>query len=220
MILVQFINKKRRIEMKASKLFLLLAVLLITAQLNNAQIVSAGNGGWNQTATWVGGVVPGAADNAVIDHVVTLDITNAMCNDLTINNKLKFAIDGTVTGITVDGNITVNAGGVFRVESRNPAGAANSFVEHTLNLKGDLTNNGTIDFRGGSNGSGTANGVLLTFEGPTNSTISLTNTTYQSSVEEFNSITINKTGGAKVILATGNLFQSNNSSTGGVVLTL
>ena len=86
-----------------------------------------------------------------------------------------------------------------------------------MNLKGDLTNNGTLDFRGGSNGSGTANGVLLTFDGTTNSNISLTSTTYQSSVEEFNSITINKTGGAKVILAAGNLFQSNNSSTGGVV---
>ena len=61
---------------------------------------------------------------------------------------------------------------------------------------------------------------LLTFDGTANSNISLSSTTYQSSVEEFNSITINKTGGAKVILATGNLFQSNNSSVGGVVLTL
>ena len=103
--------------MKASKLFFLLAVLLFTAQLNNAQIVSAGDGGWNQTATWVGGVVPGAADNVVIDHAVTLDIANAMCKDLTINNKLRFAIDGTVSGITVDGNITINSGGLLRVEA-------------------------------------------------------------------------------------------------------
>jgi len=203
--------------MKASRLFLLLAVLLFTAQLNNAQIVSAGDGGWNQTATWVGGVVPGAADNVVIDHVVTLDIANAMCNNLTINNKLRFAIDGTVSGITVDGNITVNSGGLLRVESLSSAAP---FVEHTLNLKGDLTNNGTLDFRGGSNGSGTSNGVLVTFEGTTNSMISLSNTAYSSSSEEFNSITINKTGGAKVILAAGNLYTSNNSSTGGVILTL
>ncbi|MBK7629540.1 MAG: T9SS type A sorting domain-containing protein [Ignavibacteriales bacterium] len=206
--------------MKAFKLFLLLTVLLIGAQLNYGQIVSAGDGGWNQTTTWVGGVVPSAADNVVIDHTVTLDVPNAACNDLTINNKLRFAIDGTVTGLTVGGNVTVNVGGVFRVESRNPAGTANTFIEHTMDLLGDLTNNGVIDFRGGSNGGGTANGVLLAFSGTTNSTISLTSTTYQASVEEFNSITINKTGGAKVILAAGNLFQSNNSSTGGVVLTL
>lgn len=206
--------------MKAFKLFLILTVMLIGAQLNNAQIISAGDGGWNQTATWVGGVIPGAADNVVINHTVTLDIPNAACNDLTINNKLRFAVDGTLSGIEVNGNVLVNSGGTFRVESRTPPGAANSFVEHTLNLKGDLTNNGTLDFRGGSNGSGTANGVLVTFEGATNSTISLTNTTYVSSGEEFNSITINKTGGAKVILASGTLYQSNNSSTGGVVLTL
>ena len=87
-------------------------------------------------------------------------------------------------------------------------------------MKGNLTNNGTLDFRGGSNGSGTANGVLVTFDGTTNSTISLSNTTYSSSGEEFNSITINKTGGAKVTSSSGNLYMSNNSSTGGVVLTL
>jgi hypothetical protein len=206
--------------MKTSRLFLLLTVLLVSTQLNYAQIVSAADGGWNLTTTWVGGVVPGVSDNVVINHIVSLDVPNAACNDLTINNKLVFAIDGSISGLTVDGNITINAGGLFRVESRNPAGAANSFVEHTLNLKGDLTNNGTLDFRGGSNGGGTANGVLLTFEGATNSTISLTNTVYASSGEEFNSITINKTGGAKVILASGTLYQSNNSSTGGVVLTL
>ena len=203
--------------MKASKLFLLLTVILISTQLNNAQIVSAADGGWNQSATWVGGVVPGAADNVVIDHTVTLDIPNAACNNVTINDKLRFATDGTVSGITVNGNVLINSGGLLRVESLSPP---TPFVEHTMNLKGDLTNNGTLDFRGGSNGSQTANGVLLTFDGTTNSSISLTSTTYQSSVEEFNSITINKTGGAKVILATGNLFQSNNSSTGGVELTL
>ncbi|MFZ2322391.1 MAG: T9SS type A sorting domain-containing protein [Ignavibacteriaceae bacterium] len=203
--------------MKASKLFLILAVLFISAQLVNAQIISANDGGWNQTATWVGGVVPGSSDNVVIDHTVTLDVTDAVCNDLTLNNKLRFAIDGTVSGITVNGNIIINSGGLLRVESLSASGA---FVEHTMNLKGDLTNNGTLDFRGGSNGSGTSNGVLLTLEGTTNSTVSLINTTYSSSNEEFNSITINKSGGAKVILASGNLFMSNNASTGGVVLTL
>ncbi|MCJ7802219.1 MAG: T9SS type A sorting domain-containing protein, partial [Candidatus Marinimicrobia bacterium] len=183
----------------------------------DAQIVSAADGGWNEAATWVGGVVPGATDNVVIDHTVTLDVTDAACNDLTINDKLRFAVDGTVSGITVDGNITINAGGLLRVESLSASGP---FIEHTLNLKGDLTNNGTLDFRGGSNGSGTSNAVLITFDGTTNSTVSLSNTSYSSSGEEFNSITINKTGGAKVILAAGNLYTSNNSSTGGVVLTL
>ena len=203
--------------MKNTKLLTLFCLCFFAFQFSNAQIVSTQNGNWNDPATWVGGVVPGAGDNVVVDHTVTLDVANAACNNLTINNKLRFAIDGTVSGITVNGNILVNSGGLLRVESLTTAG---SFVEHMLNLKGDLTNNGTLDFRGGSNGSGTANGVLITFEGTTNSTVSLSNTSYSSSTEEFNSITINKTGGAKVILATGNLYTSNNSSTGGVVLTL
>ena len=84
--------------MKTSRLFLLLTVI-VSAQLNYAQIVSAADGGWNQSATWVGGVVPGAADNVVINHTVTLDVPNAACNDVTINDKLRFAIDGTVSGI-------------------------------------------------------------------------------------------------------------------------
>lgn len=184
------------------------------------QITSAGDGDWNQTATWVGSTVPGASDNVVVDHVVTINVPDAVCNNLTINNKLRFAIDGTAGGITVDGNILINSGALFRVESRSPAGTSNSFVEHTLNLKGNLTNNGgTIDFRGGSNSGGTSNGVLTTLEGSTNTTITLTSQTYQSSVEEFNGITINKTGGAKVMLEGGNLFMSNNSTVGKTILT-
>lgn len=198
---------------------LMLSFLVMLTSLNVAQITSAGDGGWNQTTTWTGGVIPGPTDNVVIDHTVTLDVPDAVCNNLTINVKLKFATDGSVSGITVNGDIVINSGGLLRVESRDPAGAANSFVEHTLNLKGNLTNAGTIDFRGGSNSGGTSNGVLLTLDGTTNSTITLTSATYQSSVEEFNSITINKTSGAKVFLEGGNLFMSNNSTVGKTILT-
>jgi hypothetical protein len=66
------------------------------------------------------------------------------------NATLRFAIDGSVTNLTVHGNIVIGIGAKLRVETRNPAGAANSYVEHTLSVYGNLTNNGTLDLRGGS----------------------------------------------------------------------
>ncbi len=207
---------------RAVLLLIVVAVLSISAV--NAQITSSASGSWNVGATWVGGVVPGASDNVVIaaGHVVTLDIASAQCNNITVsgsNATLRFAIDGTVSGLTVNGNVMINSGGRMRVESRNPVGAANSFVEHTLTLYGDLTNSGIVDLRGGSASGGSANGVLTIFAGSANSTVSLTSTAYLASTEEFHGVTINKTGGAKVVLASGNLFITNNSTVGPALLT-
>jgi acetyl esterase len=206
------------------KPFIVMCLLITLSEFTYSQITSKATGKWSVPDTWLGGVVPGANDNVVIaaGHVVSLDTSNAECKNLTMtgtNATLQFAIDGTSTGITVYGNILINTGGKLRVYTRNPAGATNSFVEHYLTLYGDLTNFGIIDLRGGSTTGGTSNGVLTTFVGTNSSTISLTSTTYQSSLEEFNGITINKTGGAKVVLAAGNLFMNNSSSVGPVILT-
>jgi hypothetical protein len=207
------------------KIFLTTLLVISLHTTAFSQITSLASGSWSASTTWAGGVVPTATDNVIIaaGHVVTLNVATAECNDLTINGSsasLRFAIDGTVTGLTVHGNVLINSGGRMRVENRNPAGAANSYVEHTLTLYGNLTNKGTLDLRGGSTSGGTSNGVLTTFTGSSNSTISLTSTNYQGSVEEFNGITINKSNGAKVILASGNLFMSSSSTVGPSILTL
>jgi acetyl esterase len=204
----------------------LIVVLFVTllSRITFADITSLATGKWNAPGTWVGGVVPGAGDNVIIaaGHTVTLDVTNAQCNDLTIMGSsaiLQFAIDGTVTGITVYGNILINSGGRLRANTRSVAGAANSWVEHNLTIYGNLTNNGTFDMRNGAAASGTISVGLVTFAGTSNSVISFLSTTYQSGVEEFNGVNIKKTGGAKVILSTGNVFMNNSSSVGPVVLT-
>ncbi len=205
-------------------LILFFALVCLATRLTYAQITSAGSGTWNSATTWVGGIVPGVTDNVVIAaaHVVTLDVANAQCNDLTISGSsatLRFGISGIATGITINGNLLINAGGRCRVEARSPADTANSYYEHKLNIYGNLTNKGIIDLRGGSGSGGTANGVLTTFLGTANSNISLLNTNYLASTEEFNGVTINKTGGAKVVLTSGNLFQTNSSSVGPALLT-
>ena len=155
--------------------------------------------------------------------MITLDSTIAQCKDLTINGSnatVRFAIDGSISTLKIYGNVLINSGGKLRVEARSPAGAANSYIDHNLFLYGNLTNKGILDLRGGSQAGGTSNGVLTTFTGTSNSTISLLSTTYQVSVEEFNGITINKTNGANVILASGNLFMSSSSTVGPTILTL
>jgi hypothetical protein len=207
------------------KIFLTTLLIVTLHSAAYTQITSLASGKWSASTTWVGGVVPTSSDNVVIaaGHVVTLDVSSAQCKDITVNGSnatLRFGIDSTSTGITVFGNILVNSGGRFRVENRNPAGAANSYVEHNLILYGNITNKGTFDLRGGSTSGGTSNGVLTTFTGTANSIISLTSTTYQASVEEFNGITMNKSNGAKVVLASGNLFMNSSSTVGPCILTL
>jgi hypothetical protein len=190
-------------------LVLVLGVMLC-AGLAQAQITSAATGDWSNTATWVGGVVPGGADDVVIasGHNVTIDLVNAACNNLTISGNLYFSVTTSGMGITINGNATVNAGARFRMASSTPA---TPFI-HQIDFKKNLTvvATGTFDMRQTSGANGAVGRVI--FSGSSNSTISLALTTYTSSTEEFNSIEINKTGGAKVVLASGNLFQSNNSS--------
>ncbi|MFZ4620327.1 MAG: T9SS type A sorting domain-containing protein [Bacteroidota bacterium] len=186
-------------------LFVLLCVMSIGAF---SQITSAATGNWNSTSTWVGGVVPGASDDVTIAHTVTIDIANAECKNLTVNSNLYFA-NTNGNGITVYGNCVVNAGKRFRMASATPASGQ---IFQSIDFKGNLTvaSTGTFDMRQSSTAIGTIGRVR--FSGSSNSTVSLSLTTYSSSSEEFNSVEIAKTGGAKVILSNGNMFLSNNST--------
>ncbi len=199
-------------------------LVLFFSGFSYGQIISAGSGSWNSVTSWVGGVIPKATDDVIIaaSHIITLDISNAACNNLTINGigaTLRFAINGIPAGITVNGNILVNSGGLFHVENRSPAAAANSYYEHTLTLFGNLTNKGVFDMRAGSTSGGTSNGAHVVFAGTANSLVSLQNKLYLSASEEFNNVTINKTGGARVILTSGNLFMVSSATVGPAYLT-
>ncbi len=201
--------------MKRAIYFFLFSLFLVFGFTSQAfsQITSAQTGNWGDAATWTGGVVPTAADNVVIASgmTVTINVADAACKDLEVTGNLYF--DGATTGlgITVNGNLLIDATGKF-ISSKSTPTSGQYF--QSIDLKGNLTvtSGGTFVMRKSSGSNLSVTRVL--FSGTTNSVINLSKTNYSSSFEQFNSVEINKTSGAKVILQSGNLFHNNNSSNG------
>lgn len=202
------------------KIFLLLTCFFITSMaLNAAEIQSAGvKGNWNDASTWVGGVIPGAADNVIIasGDSVFMNLSNMEVNNITIgqndNVKTVFIIASDADySFTVHGNMNVNGDSSYFIQQANSAAPRNS----VMNLYGDLISTGTIDFKTGSSPN---NGFLkVAFVGTTTCTVKVKPfVTTPSTVNEWASIVINKTGGARVILQS-DIGMSNVSS---AVLTL
>jgi len=196
--------------------FLILSLLVLVGLTAQAgEIKSAGvKGNWSASATWVGGAVPGAADNVTIadGDSVMLDASGMKCNNLTVGEGVSgvlLTVKTATIDITVNGNITIKTGGTFKVQTISTTGSTG--VAHTLNLAGNLTNNGgTLDFRNGTSGGNLAV-MNLTLSGTTISTL---NVPYVSSSNgEFNYITINKTAPGKVVLAS-DIITAGGSSTG------
>jgi|GEM_PF-3165735 len=183
--------------------------------LDHSMTASSSGGNWSSPASWPSGYVPTAVDDVVIPAgvTITLDTTDAVCNDLLIEGSLV-ARNTRAAVLTVNGDIRISVGGSF-TSPYHPDTAANIF--HTLNVYGDFTNaGGTFDFRGGSAGN-TLSAMNTTFLGSHNSTISVG--TYSSSNNDFNGITINKSNGAKVICASDVVIDP-GSSAGKALLTL
>lgn len=114
-----------------------------------AVCTSQADGAWGAAATWdcgAGPAVPAAADDVVINHIVTID-TDQTINNVTVNAgaSLTFA---TVQTLTVSGNITVNSG---------------IFNGRILDVNGDPTGTGgTVVLTGGDQVIN-ANGLWLDF---------------------------------------------------------
>ena len=185
--------------------------------LNATTYTATASGNWS-TMTWSPVGTPGPSDNVIIPDGDSVIInTNFTINNLTIGEgatgSLQF--DTLISAsIVVNGNILVQTGARFRAQTNKvPSGTG---LGHTLDLKGNLTHNGsTLDFRIGTAGS-TLSVLNLTLSGTTNSTLTVS-TAYSSTNGDFNSVTINKTGGAKVILGS-NIALNGGSSTGPAAL--
>ncbi len=126
--------------------------LLVAESGSGDGITSTTSGGnWSETNTWIGGVVPTASDNVIINGEVVLD-QNSECNDLFINaGKILRSSTGFYQNLTVNGNLS-NSGTIQN----------NDDTDLNLILKGNLNNNGTIQ-----------NDDIM-FNGTTNQNISMT----------------------------------------------
>lgn len=139
-------------------------------------IVSESAGGlWSNPSTWVNGIVPTSGDDVTIANGSTVIIdTAAVALNVTVGTGEPLAINGKATGeslpavlrfgetagfsLTVVNDVKIGAGHTFATGGGN----ANA---HVLTLKGDLINNGTLDFATNNNQAG----ALIVFQGSENS---------------------------------------------------
>jgi hypothetical protein len=192
------------------RLLLALCVTLVLAvgSADATEITSAASGLWSATTTWEGGVLPGPTDMVIVRSVdtVTIDIS-ATCAGLTVNGIFQTSKTALVD-LTINGNLTVNTGATFKVQT-----ATTPFTgPHTLAITGDITNSGSVfDLRSGSAGS-TLGVINVLFTGSTHSVVTM-NPAFTTTNGEFNAVTINKSGGARVILGS-DMYCAGGSSSG------
>ena len=182
--------------------FILSLLVLVGLTAQAGEIKSAGaKGNWSVPTTWVGGVVPGAADNVTIANsdTVTIDVNAAIAN-LTVGEGAGGAfLFNKSTGIklTINGNLLVKSGAAFKVQAR-PTGGLPDVID-TVVVTGNLTNQGSaFDMRSGTAGS-TLSVCNVVFTGSGNNVVTMG--PYSSSNNEFNGIWINKSGTGRVVLA-------------------
>ncbi|MCD4696367.1 MAG: hypothetical protein K8S16_09030 [Bacteroidales bacterium] len=117
-----------------AKIVLGIAVLLtVFALSSNAQIHSTSAGGpWDSTWTWVGGIVPTAAYDVVINGAVYS--SNNACHNLTIISTGSLFNNTYSYTLTVSGNLTNN--GIIQSED--------IYSYLTLSIDGNIYNNATV----------------------------------------------------------------------------
>jgi hypothetical protein len=135
------------------------------ATLASGNKTSTGTGLWSNAATWNPAGVPTSGDNVSIlnGHTVSVDI-NAVCNNLTVGSTgaalLRFS-GATARTFSVNQNISITNGSTFDV-------LTTSNVTHSVFIKGNIVNNGTLNFATDANSLCNA----LSSRAPTNQTIS------------------------------------------------
>ena len=126
--------------------------------------ISIITGNWNNPLTWDANAVPTAADNATVStgHIVTVNAAGQAINNLIVNGTLAYAT--TPTQFNVNGNLTVNNGGLVN--------AFNGTTGKTLFVTGNIVNDGTLNFSVGGAGNSATGAAILTLNGSLVQTVS------------------------------------------------
>jgi hypothetical protein len=197
-----------------SSVFLLL--ILVTVPGWSTDIFSAGAGGtlirgnWSASSTWLGGIVPSVGDNVYISDGDTVIVnTNAVVSDLSIGSMsggsvLRFS--DSVASVTLHvNNLTIMPGS--ELLSQGPIPTILRIID-TIFVSGDFVNDGAkLDLR--SNQTGVCN---LVFEGSGNSSFKSTGV-YDANTNEFNAVTVSKSGAGRVLLSSDIFLGGGSSST-------
>ncbi len=161
--------------------------------LSAAPIYGATNSSDRVNVTYAGSVTTGLETNGSNGSIGTFRVNDGITTTLLAGSSLSvdavtvgggtsgiltYPNSTTVTGLTVNGAVTVNAGGSFT------CGTQTSAVLHTLSVNGAIANAGTFDMTG--NNANIANAVNVTLNGTSaNQSIGGIGTT------KFNTLTLN-----------------------------
>jgi hypothetical protein len=115
----------------------------------NAQSVTIAQGDWTNPSTWMGGAIPTATDNAIINHAVVINGT-AVCNDLEI---------------AAMGSLTCSGSDILTIGNNPLGGKANFKVDGSLTMGDDcqLFLRGSVVF--GANAAWTMSRGLFEIDG-------------------------------------------------------
>ncbi len=183
--------------MTTTRFVLSLIILFCTVNISSAQtITSAQNGAWDQTSTWVGGVVPVAGNDATINHAVTAT-ANAAAQSVTVN---------AAGSLTVDSGVTLTLDGASSTEGFDNKGTTTNngtiIITNSTSTSGALANSGTLDNNAGgvinADGSGGREvnvfGASAVFNNAGTLNVCATVSSTWEAVFLYNSGTINNTG--------------------------
>ncbi|MBI9071545.1 MAG: T9SS type A sorting domain-containing protein [Melioribacteraceae bacterium] len=122
--------------MKRLFMVFVLIALIISNNISAQTITSTSAGGnWENTGSWIGGVIPGENNDVVITSTISATSSNSKCKNLTVSSGAVFQNGGGLGWVTpvIYGNI-INEGTI----RNNPDGN-----ELWLHIYGDVHNNGT-----------------------------------------------------------------------------
>lgn len=167
-------NLRHTYRYRLSMFFSVFVIVFYSLHINAANKTASTSGNWNSTTTW-GGSIPTASDAVTInkDITVTVNVANAVCASLNINNNKA----GTA-------NITFLAASILTVSGIVKLSGSSSGQNGTLNM----SDGGTLICNSFSLGSGT----IVFNAGSGTIQLNATNTLPQSAAfSSFNTLIIN-----------------------------